>query len=113
MIVNLGNGQENFAANSNVKLVAANSAKLLKWNCLSRKIDFVSSRFSGATEITIRDCDSLNNTVTRFAGEASVGFVSSACFTSPTGRRLQIDVRSEQPFGIETTFGERDGKSAF
>ena len=36
-----------------------------------------------------------------------------ACFTSPAGRRLQSMSAPNKPFGIETGFGESDGKSAF
>ena len=54
-------------------------------------------RSSGATEITIRDCDSLNKTV--------------------TARRVAcLKMRSSAPnkfFRIETTFSECDRESAF
>ena len=63
------------------------------------------------TEMMMRDCDSLNNTVAASLCKASVGLVSSRT------RRPQGDgysrSRSKQLFGIETRFGECDGKSAF
>ena len=59
-------------------------------------MDIVFCRFSGPTEITIRDCDSLNNTV--------VAGVSPA---------FKIDFHPEKFFRIKTTFSKRDSETAF
>ena len=60
--------------------------------------------------MTIRDCDSLNNTVAASLCEASADLFSACHVAKATAT---VDLCSEQPFGIETGFGKCNGKSAF
>ena len=97
IVVNLGNAPAiRLFVDPNLQFVAANFAQLLKWNVtLAQHRDCFVEVFRPG-----RDDDS------------RLRFVKEHC----SGRRVacvQCNVCSEQPFGVETGFGERYGKSPF
>ena len=69
-----------------------------------RNIDIVFSRSSGATEMMMRDCDSLKSASGR---RVAVRRVARRC------GGLQSISAPNKPFGIETTFRQRHGETAF